>query len=465
MRAYRYGALPLIFAVILSLVCMSGCEQTGDDGTAVNRCTDTSTDIDDVQDCTGTLPCGDWYKGDLHDHSLYSDGDSPVKDVIAMAEEKGFDFFALTDHDFLPDMAMYPIGVYENIRPLHWDDPDFHSDSTILLYGQEWTTIKGHANVWSDVPFDYSELWRAHNFAYEDESDFSDEAAFIFSNYFLSIPDAGAALEAAHAQNALFSVNHPMAIGTPWIMKVPDGADSMEVWNSMYEFPNLNRFSCGLIWDKQLAKGKRLSAVGGSDTHKLKEGDIEASIFGQGNPSTWVFAAKREGRAILNGIKAGHATISYAPDAGYLDFTADINGDGRDDVMMGDTFVANDDVEVTLAMRYVDENGEIGTDGTIIPVSKEAVDGLVAGTVEMDDVFQALTDPEIKIFCLYKNGALHKAWILARGAASLTCNENIDAGETAYFRAEIYGWTDVDPLLRLLYGKLMCLTNPIYVNY
>jgi hypothetical protein len=42
---------------------------------------------------------GHWYKGDLHSHSLYSDGDSPVADVVASVEAKGLDFFALTDHD------------------------------------------------------------------------------------------------------------------------------------------------------------------------------------------------------------------------------------------------------------------------------------------------------------------------------------------------------------------------------
>ena len=46
---------------------------------------------------------GNWYRGDLHAHSTYSDGDSPVADVIARAETLGLDFFALTDHDVSMD--------------------------------------------------------------------------------------------------------------------------------------------------------------------------------------------------------------------------------------------------------------------------------------------------------------------------------------------------------------------------
>ena len=52
---------------------------------------------------------GAWYRGDLHTHSIYSDGDSTVAEVIANAESLGFDFFALTDHD-----------TSMNGIPIHW---------------------------------------------------------------------------------------------------------------------------------------------------------------------------------------------------------------------------------------------------------------------------------------------------------------------------------------------------------
>ena len=79
-----------------------------------------------------------WYKGDLHCHSTHSDGDSSVADVIRSAEERGLDFFVITDHD----------GSMRGV-PTHWHDPDYRSERMILLYGVEWTTTMGHANVWS----------------------------------------------------------------------------------------------------------------------------------------------------------------------------------------------------------------------------------------------------------------------------------------------------------------------------
>ncbi len=105
--------------------------------------------------CLCLLPCpaqaGQWLRGDLHSHSTYSDGDSPPADVVAEAERLGLDFFALTDHD----------GSMSG-EPLHWSDPGYASDEVVLLYGMEWTTALGHANVWAASPFDYGPLWAAH---------------------------------------------------------------------------------------------------------------------------------------------------------------------------------------------------------------------------------------------------------------------------------------------------------------
>ena len=101
--------------------------------------------------CQAQILSGAWYKGDLHAHSSYSDGDSPVSAVIKSAEDKGFDFFVVTDHD---------TSLRGN--PAHWDDPGYHSSALILLYGIEWTTPLGHANVWSAAPFSYADLWAAN---------------------------------------------------------------------------------------------------------------------------------------------------------------------------------------------------------------------------------------------------------------------------------------------------------------
>ena len=39
-----------------------------------------------------------WYRGGIHHHTLWSDGDAAAEVVVSMAREMGYDFFAITDH-------------------------------------------------------------------------------------------------------------------------------------------------------------------------------------------------------------------------------------------------------------------------------------------------------------------------------------------------------------------------------
>jgi hypothetical protein len=98
----------------------------------------------------GTLPPiasltdGVWLKGDLHVHSSHSTEGGydpkrqPVKTIIAFAQSVGFGFIGITDHD------NHVLGDVEHNT---WADPDFKSDSVLLLYGAEWTTTRGHGNT------------------------------------------------------------------------------------------------------------------------------------------------------------------------------------------------------------------------------------------------------------------------------------------------------------------------------
>ena len=225
--------------------------------------------------CHAQIPVGAWYKGDLHAHSEYSDGDSPVSAVIKSAEDKGLDFFVVTDHD---------TSLRGN--PVHWDDPGYHSTALVLLYGIEWTTPLGHANVWSAAPFSYADLWLANR-----------------------ARDAVAAAAAARWQGALFSINHPASLFTSsWQYPVAPETDCIEVWNTMYRFPSRNRRAGHCFWDDLLKSGRRIPCVGGSDTHQLVK--WQSKLFGHGNPTTWIYAPERTGEALLEGIRAGHVSVA-----------------------------------------------------------------------------------------------------------------------------------------------------------
>jgi hypothetical protein len=374
---------------------------------------------------------GTWYRGDLHAHSQYSDGDSPVSAVIARAEDAGLDFFVITDHDSSLG------GV-----PAHWQDPDYASEGMLLLYGMEWTTGSGHANIWAAAPFDYEEIWQAR-----------------LQN------DPVAAAHAAHAAGALFSINHPSAyLCCPWEYEVPDSIDAVEVWNDMYLLPMFNHWAGHGFWDGLLSAGRRIPGVGGSDTHQLS--GWQSWLFNIGNPTTWVYADELSGQAILAGIQAGHVTISYAPQAPRLEFSADIDNDGSYETMAGDAAGCVPGQAVTFKVRVAD--GQLlgaGAFGPACELDHALVEALARGIAGIDDAFNACetlpegSDAPTYALGVFKNGRLLRAALVSSEDYTFT-----DAPEEeSYYRVELIGRPDVGLLSGLLYGNMIALSNPIYV--
>jgi hypothetical protein len=371
---------------------------------------------------------GLWLRGELHAHSNYSDGDSKVKAMIAEAETLGLDFFALADHD----SSLY--GATS-----HWSDPGYVSDRMVLLYSVEWSTADGHANVWGAAPFDYDPLWEAN-----------------CNN------DPAAAADAIHAQGGLFSINHPARIfTTPWKHPTIFEADCIEVWNSMFILPSMNSIAVNWFWDSQLQQGRRITGVGGSDTHHLKK--FLSRFSGIGNPTNWVWAEERSAEAILEGIKNGHVSISYSADAPRLELAADADADGHYETMMGESAPAKPGAELNMKLSV------IAADNETPPASRElgpkAIKALTRGESRFTRAIKqsGMADSEelpLYLACVYQNGVLCKAWLL-HGAAGISFSASTRAGD--YFRAELMGLPPVHWPITLLYGSKIALTNPIYV--
>jgi predicted metal-dependent phosphoesterase TrpH len=373
---------------------------------------------------------GVWYKGDLHCHSTHSDGDGSVQEVIASAESRGLDYFVITDHD----------GNMGGI-PTQWDDPDYRSDGLIMLYGVEWTTGPGHANVWASEPFDYGDLWLANR-----------------------AEDARTAIEAAHAQNALFSVNHPAAnLCCPWEYEAYEGIDSIEIWNAMYLLPNFNFISIRSFWDHQLLAGRRIPGVGGSDTHQLK--GFEANFLRHAEPTTWVYAEEGTAESILAAIRAGHVSVSDEPEGPRIDFTADSEGDEVFETLMGDNVVLTEEADVTFKIRILSAYGGEAA-GPTLDLSPELMtaDEEEAGLTP-DRLASAFLQEGEYLVVLRRNGDPHGLWKAMEDTAEIEITERITPDEQVFYRVELLGMPPADFLNTLLRGFFKAVSNPIYFNY
>lgn len=339
---------------------------------------------------------GSWYRGDLHCHTTYSDGDSGVAEVIARAEAAGLDFLAITDHD--TSMEGYPS---------HWLDPAFRSEYLILLYGIEWTSAKGHGNVFASSPFAYGTLWKANRDC-----------------------DAEAAVEAAHRQGAFFSINHPKGLVGSWQYDGLCGADFIEVWNAPFYLPRKNRLVIEDFWQEKLCEGTRIPALGGSDNHQLK--GFQRNINPHGHPTTWVFAEEPSPAGILGGMKAGRVTISAGPETGRLELAADTDGDGIFEKMTGDPVQTGK--RVALMIRFIRPEGEKPFK------SWETYDAVI-----------------------YKNGRPFLKTALRPARKSWVTVTDVPK-KPGFYRAELYGTPRGAPAAKALMGETLAVTNPIYIG-
>ena len=78
-----------------------------------------------------------WLAGDLHSHTVHSDGKLTVPELAVLAATRGLDFLAVTDHNTISHHAELAAASRRY--------------GIILLPGQEVTTDGGHAGALGDV--------------------------------------------------------------------------------------------------------------------------------------------------------------------------------------------------------------------------------------------------------------------------------------------------------------------------
>jgi hypothetical protein len=72
-------------------------------------------------------PSPRWYRGNMHTHTINSDGDSPTADVVAWYKRNGYQFLVITDHNTFTDPAPFDTNP---------------TDSFLLIGGEEITNDK-----------------------------------------------------------------------------------------------------------------------------------------------------------------------------------------------------------------------------------------------------------------------------------------------------------------------------------
>jgi predicted metal-dependent phosphoesterase TrpH len=216
-----------------------------------------------------------WYKGNLHTHTLNSDGDSTPFDVASWYRDHKYNFLVLTDHNFLTDI--------EGLNAVHAAKEKF-----LMIPGEEVSdSYQGkpvHVNAWNP-----SELVEAAHGKSMVET--------IQNN-----------LDAIRAKGGLPSLNHPnfrWAFTSVEMLQLRD-LPVLEVYNG---HPEVNNKGGGGVesleemWDALLTAGKKTYGVAVDDAHHFKRIGKDLSNPGRG----WVMvrASELSRQSIMNALAAG----------------------------------------------------------------------------------------------------------------------------------------------------------------
>lgn len=213
-----------------------------------------------------------WLCGDLHMHTLNSDGWYSTAQVIEYAKHAKLDFIALTDHNNTEQNK--EIGRSEGIT---------------VLPAMEYTNYQGHAN------FFFADT--STSLATSPLSNTREEMLQFFNE--------------GRKSGATICLNHISDDGCPWLFGFEETPyDFVEIWNGFIK-PSDHR--AREWWHQRLCEGKKLAAVAGSDTHHIQVGRS------YGCPCIWVYSLSKSPSDILGAITEGRSFLASSPDAIFLD--------------------------------------------------------------------------------------------------------------------------------------------------
>jgi hypothetical protein len=218
-----------------------------------------------------TPPAANWYKGNLHTHTINSDGDSSPYDVMAWYKRNGYQFLAITDHNTFTDPALFDTNPVDNF---------------LLIGGEEVTNEKTvHLNaigITAVIPPQRGST-----------------ATEILQS----------SIDAIRAQGGVPLINHPNFrwAFTETEMSPLKGTALLEIASG---HPTVNHEGDGRIlsteqmWDQLLSAGMRIFGVSVDDAHNFRqEFTIERANPGRGWVVVRAQALTREN--ILAGLNRG----------------------------------------------------------------------------------------------------------------------------------------------------------------
>lgn len=249
--------------------------------------------------------------GNLHIHTVYSDGTACHREVAQAAARAGLDFVVVTDHNVWVRGAE---GYY---------------DGVLLLVGEEVHHVRRIPQV-------------NHLLVYNAEAELAPFAA-----------DPQGLIREAVARGGFCFLAHPYERGSPlspdldpipWVNWEVEGYIGLEIWNAMSEFKGLLRGPLSAVfyalfpslglkgpfretlrrWDELLRAGRKVAALGGADAHgqTYRMGPFSRVVFPYEVLFRWINThvlverplsgdLEADKRLVYDALRAGRTWVGY----------------------------------------------------------------------------------------------------------------------------------------------------------
>lgn len=188
------------------------------------------------------------YPVEIHSHTIHSDGDFTVAQLVDSAIDFGYKGLILTDHN--SSAGMLEMAALDSVV----------SKEIIALHGMEWTTYFGHMLAHGA---DYDVDWR--------------EATIdTIDVYMKEVQEANGLVGIAHP----FDMGSPICTGCHWDYQVQDYnlVNYIEIWNSNQPQEKSESILAYDFWLDKLKKGYEISCSAGRDWHRPDGRDANMGV-------------------------------------------------------------------------------------------------------------------------------------------------------------------------------------------
>ena len=194
------------------------------------------------------------YKGNMHMHTVRSDGRLTPQEIVDEYKNCGYDFIVISDHE------------------VYWNSDEFDTDSFLVLGGTESSIRMDRDNPWL-LEYRPGISHRAMHLGCVMDPGYGPEEVFYkHGEWVPRVIDRGLdswnyAVRMLKEHGNIVFINHPDWSRTdPELLLGMEGCFAFEIWNSG------NVQGCGgtddsYVWDYMLRRGKKIFAVAGDDAH------------------------------------------------------------------------------------------------------------------------------------------------------------------------------------------------------